>query len=150
MKINIIYASWFGNGKKVVGELAEILKGKGLEVGLCCVNVDKTDSLTSADFYIFSSPTRKFGLPSEMKNALLGFTPPFEGVKYALMTTFMDPRTIALKKMESILNEKKMIKAVEDLKIKAKGLKGPLEDSYESMLTKFANEITDCLKKDMM
>lgn len=137
MKINIIYESQFGNGKKVIDELTEILKGKGQEVELFPITDIKTDELPDADLYIFSSPTRKFMLPRIMGRFIKGFEPASKNAGYALMTTYMDPRTIALKKMEAILKKKGMNKVTEDLKIKVLGLKGPLEDDYSDELNRF-------------
>ncbi|MHB1346462.1 MAG: flavodoxin family protein [Candidatus Humimicrobiaceae bacterium] len=97
MKINIVYASWFGNGEKIVKELAEILKARGQEVILFRVNEKVMDNLPFADLYIFSSPTRKFALPPEMKKSIENFSLNSEGAKFALITTYLDPRTIGLK-----------------------------------------------------
>ena len=57
------------------------------------------------------------------------------------MTTYMDPRTIALKKMEALMKRKKIKKAADDFKIKILGLKGPLEDDYSDGLRKFADDL---------
>ena len=139
MNINIIYESQFGNGKKVVEELAAILKENGQDVDLFPVAKTKPDELPEADLYIFSS--RKFMLPRNMGRLIKEFTPPSEDIKYALMTTYMDPRTIALKKMEALLKRKKIKKAADDFKIKILGLKGPLEDDYSDGLRIFADDL---------
>lgn len=141
MNINIIYESQFGNGKKVVEELAAILEEKNQDVSLFPVAEIRPDELPAADLYIFSSPTRKFMLPLTMKRFIKRFDPPSEDIKYALMTTFMDPRTIALKKMEALMSVKGIKKAADDFKVKALGLKGPLEDNYGARLEKFADEL---------
>lgn len=141
MKINIFYATWFSNGEKLMEELAGILEGSGNEVKLYCVNKDVDGDIGDADLYIFSSPTRKFSLPSEMEKFIAGFTPKAEGEKYALATTYLDPRTIALKKIQALLEKKKMIKAADDLKIRVKNLKGPLEENYIKRLQEFAGSI---------
>ena len=140
MKINIIYESQFGNGKKVVEELAAILEEKDQEVALFPVTEIKPDKLPAADLYIFSSPTRKFMLPRNMGNFVKSFTPPSGDTKYALMTTYMDPRTIALRKMDALLKKKEIEKTADDFKIKVLGLKGPLEE-YGTGLKKFADEL---------
>jgi len=140
MNINIIYESQFGNGKKVVEELAAILEEKGQKVTLFPVAEIKPDELPAAELYIFSSPTRKFMLPRNIGNFVKTFTPSSEGAKYALMTTYMDPRTIALRKMDALLKKKGIEKAADDFKIKVLGLKGPLEE-YGTGLRKFADEL---------
>jgi len=141
MNINIIYESQFGNSKKVVEELAAILEKNGQDVDLFPVAETKPGELPIADLYIFSSPTRKFMLPRNMGRLIKEFIPPSEDTKYALMTTYMDPRTIALKKMEALLKKKKIKKAADDFKIKVLGLKGPLEENYSDGLRKFAGEL---------
>jgi flavodoxin len=141
MNINIIYESQFGNGKKVVEELAVILEEKGQKVDLFPVAEIKPEELPNADLYIFSSPTRKFMLPRNMGNFVKSFTPPSGDVKYALMTTYMDPRTIALKKIEALMKKKEIERAADDFKVKVLGLKGPLEDNYSDKLRKFAEEL---------
>lgn len=57
------------------------------------------------------------------------------------MTTYMDPRTIGLKKMELVLSSKGMLKAAGDFKVRSLGLKGPLEAGYNEKLMAFAEEI---------
>jgi len=141
MKINIFYASWFGNGKRVVEELAEILLKKNQEVKLFSIMEKSTGIFPDADLYIFSSPTRKFSLPVNVRDFISSFIPPQSQARYALMTTYMDPRTIGLKKMETILNSKGMSKAASDFKVKSLGLKGPLASGYKEKLMAFAEEI---------
>ena len=141
LNINIIYESQFGNGKKVVKELAVILEGKGQNVALFPVTEIEPDKLPVAELYIFSSPTLKFTLPRNMSNFVKKFTPPSKDTKYAFMTTYMDPRTIALRKMETLMKKKEMIKAADDFKVRVLGLKGPLKEGYRENLEKFADEL---------
>jgi len=140
MKINIIYESKFGNGKKMVEELAEILKEKKQEVQLFMFTSSKPDSLPEADLYVFHSPTRQFMLPLGVRSFIKRFKPPNKKARYGLMTTYLDPRTIALKKMDAFLQRKGMVKAVDDFKVKALELKGPLEN-YGDKLKRFAEEL---------
>jgi flavodoxin len=141
MKINIFYSSWFGNGKKVVEELAKILIEKNQDVKLFSIMEKSADVFPEADLYIFSTPTRKFTLPSNVKDFISSFVPPKTQTRYALMTTYMDPRTIGLKKMEIILDSKGMLKAAGDFKVKVLGIKGPIEEGYGERLAAFADEI---------
>ena len=141
MNINIIYESQFGNGKRVVEELAAILESKDQKVDLFPVVDIEPEKLPVAELYIFSSPTRKFTLPRNMGNFVKRFTPPSKDTKYAFMTTYMDPRTMALKKMEALIKKKEMIKAADDFKIRVLGLKGPLKEGYRENLEKFADEL---------
>jgi flavodoxin len=141
MKINIIYESHFGNGKKIVDELAKILINKKQDVELFPVKNTTPDNLRIADLYIFSSPTRKFALPPDISNFLDNFNPPTNNIKYALMTTYLDPRTIALKKMTAKLDKKEIKKAANDFKVRVAGLKGPIKEDYIDRLAVFAEEL---------
>lgn len=140
MKINIIYESRYGNGKKIVDELKAILEEKDQKVDLFSVTGIKPAELPLGDLYVFSTPTRKFMLPRNIGNFVKEFTPPSENTKYALMTTFLDPRTIALKKIEALMVKKGIKKAADNFKVKIFGLKGPLEE-YGAELSKFADEL---------
>lgn len=141
MKINIIYESQFGNGKKIVDELSKILKSKKHDVESFSAKDTSPYKLPIADLYIFSSPTRKFALPPEMSNFLDKFNPPTKYVKYALMTTYLDPRVIALKKMTAKLDKKEIKKAADDFKVRVVGLKGPIKEDYMDRLAIFAEKL---------
>ena len=143
MKIGIIYASWFGNGKKLVEKLAEILVDRHHDVILYSLMEESAGMVPDADLYVFSSPTRKFSLPKNVKDFVGRFVPPKSGIPYALMTTYMDPRTIGLKKMQTILDSKGMRKVADDCRIKSLGLRGPLENDYDQKLMAFAERITE-------
>ena len=147
MKINIIYESHFGNGKKIVDELSKILKSKKQDVELFSVKNTPPDKLPVADLYIFSSPTRKFTLPSDISSFLNNFNPPAKYVRYALMTTYLDPRVIALKKMAAILDKKEIKKATGDFKVRVACLKGPIKEDYMERLSIFAEELVKELVK---
>ena len=141
MKINIIYESYFDNGKKIAEDLLKILESKNADVELFSVKDRAPENIRQADLYIFSAPTRKFALPPGMGNFLDAFTVSSKNAKYALMTTYLDPRTIALKKMTEKLDKKGIKKAVEDLKIRVRGLKGPLIKDYVDRLRPFAEAL---------
>ena len=57
------------------------------------------------------------------------------------MTTYLDPRTIALKKMTEKLDKIEIIKAADDFKIRVAGLKGPIKEDYTDKLAIFAEEL---------
>jgi len=125
MKVCIIYESKYGNGKKCVEHLQNIISKKGHDVETSSIREIKPSSLPRADLYIFSTPTH--------------------GAKYALMATCMDAkfydRTKALQIMEALLQPKGMIKVSDGIKIKVTGMKGPLETGYEEKLDAFVKEI---------
>ena len=131
MKINIVYESKFGNGKKMLEELAGLLEDKGCEVSMFMFTEISPEMLPPADLYLFHSPTRQFMLPPGVRRFIKRFNPPAGNKGYALSTTYMDPRTIALKKMDAYLQKKGMVKVTDDLKIKVLELRGPLEEYGE-------------------
>ena len=141
MKVYIAYESKYGNGKKCVEHLQGVISKKGHNVETSSIREVKTNSLPQADFYVFSSPTHIGGPPMKMRKFLKNLEIKKEGVKYALMTTYLDPKTKVLKIMEELLQSKGMTKISDGLKIKVTGMKGPLESDYEEKLEEFAKEI---------
>jgi hypothetical protein len=73
----------------------------------------------------------------KMKKFLKNFN---KGKKYALMVTCINEKTRAIEKMEKILNAKGMVK-IADVKIRVKGIKGPLESSYKEKIEEFLRKI---------
>jgi flavorubredoxin len=141
MKINIIYESHFGNGKEIINELSDILKSKNQDVALFSVKETSPEDPPLADLYIFSAPTRKFTLPPDIGFFIDHFKPHKKNIRYALVTTYLDPRTIALKKMTAKLNEKELKKAANDFKVRVSGLKGPIKEKYRDRLVLFAEDL---------
>lgn len=141
MKVYIIYESKYGNGKKCVEHLQNIISKKGHDVEISSIREINPSPLPQADFYIFSTPTHVGRPPGKMKKFLKKLEISKDGAKYALMATCMDYNTKALQVMESILKPSVMTKISDGIKIKVTGLKGPLETGYEKKLEDFANEI---------
>lgn len=142
MKVCVAYESKYGNGKKCVEHLQEVIAKKGHNVEAYSVREIKPKSLPQADLYVFSAPTHVGKAAGKMRKFLkkLEITP--EGAKYALMTTYLDPNTKALQTMEELLKPTGMTRVSAGLKIKVSGMKGPLEEGYHKKLEDFATEIT--------
>jgi flavorubredoxin len=141
MKVHILYESKFGNGKKLVDYLENVISEKGHEVKSISLRDIKPKSLPQSDLYIFSSPTHVGSPPGIVKKFLKKMDVPGEGKKYALMATYMDPKTKTLEKMETLIQPKGMTKASDGIKIKVNGMKGPLEEGYKEKLDGFASKI---------
>lgn len=153
MKVVIAYESKYGNGRKCVELLRELIESKGHEAGSYPMNSVKPSDLPQADLYVFSSPTHVGKPPRAVRGYLKKFQPPREGSKYALMATFLrtedkkeeetkEPeklqKTISI--MDEILGQKGMRKVAEQ-PIFVRGMKGPLEDGYEAKIEDFADRI---------
>jgi menaquinone-dependent protoporphyrinogen IX oxidase len=141
MKVQIFYESKFGNGKKCVDYLGNVLSEKGHEISKNSIREVKPDSIPRCDLYIFSSPTRMGNAHGKMKKFLKKMNIPGEGKKYALIATYADPETKTLTTMEELAKSKGLTKATDGIKIKVNGMKGPLEDSYEEKLDEFASKM---------
>lgn len=139
MKICIVYESKYGNGKKCVEYIKQILDEKGHDAKIFSIREIEPNSLPKADFYIFSSPTHVGNAPWKMRRFLKKMDAEPK-TKYALIATYLDPKTKALQKMEEILQRKGMIK-ISEIKIKVKSMKGPLEEGYEEKIGRFVEEI---------
>ena len=142
MKIFITYESKYGNGKKVVDQLQNALKGKGHEVQVGSVREVKPNSLPQADLYVFHSPTHMGSPVGKVKKFLKKMEIPRKDAKYALMATHMDPKAMTVNKMDKLLSPKGMTKISDGLQVMVKGMKGPLEEGWEQKVEAFASEIS--------
>lgn len=141
MNVCIVYESKYGNGKKCVEHLQNVISEKGHEVEAFSIRETKPNLLPEADFYIFSSPTHIGKPPGKMRRFLKKLEIKKEGAKYALMATYMGPKTQTLQKMEEILQTKGVTKISDGIKVKVEGMKGPLEDGYAQKLEEFVAEM---------
>lgn len=141
MMIFIIYESHFGNGKKCIEYLQEILNKKGHLVEISSILEVQPNYLPKADLYIFSAPTHSKGPPAQMKDFLKNLKLE-KGIKYAIMTTHIAPETKTLKIMENLLKPKGLVKISDGLKVKVNTMQGPLEKDYKEKLESFAKVIT--------
>ncbi len=141
MKVHILYESKFGNGKKCVDYLGNVISEKGHEVKTISIRDIKPKSVPQSDLYIFSSPTHVGNAPGKVKKFLKKMEIPGEGKKYAIMATYMDPKTKTLDTMDGLIQTKGMTKVSDGIKIKVNGMKGPLEEDYKEKLDGFVSKI---------
>ena len=141
MKYIIIYWSRYGNGKKVIENLATKLTKKG-----ATTQIFKTDELDptkmpEADLYIFSAPTEAFNIQKNMRK----FIKKLEGTenkKYGIINTH-GMKKDRLYKMDKLLSKKKMVKvAGVDFQIGDGSQTGDgLPSGWETKLDQFAGII---------
>ena len=142
MHICITYESKYGNGKKCMEYLRDVLSKDGHDVKLFSVREADPSSLPSAELYIFSAPTQVGNVAGKMKKFLKAVSIP-QDAKYTLITTCMNPpKTKSLKTMEGLLAAKGMTKVGEGLMVKVTNLKGPCESGHEDQLKAYIKEVT--------
>jgi menaquinone-dependent protoporphyrinogen IX oxidase len=156
MKITYLHASAFGNGALVAEEFKQHLADKGVAVEVHHIREMDAKRLPEADLYLFSSPGR-MGKPIGSMRRFLKKTQLATGTRYALLTTEGAPRPdkktgrmpteeeIARwervrPRMNEILQSKGLVEVDED-KVYVTGLKGPLEDGWQSKVDAFADRL---------
>ena len=108
MKYVIVYWSRYGNGKKVVENLATKLKKKGATTQIFKTDEVDPTKMPEADLYIFSAPTEAFNIQKNMRKLMKNL----EGVagkKYGIINTHAMKKD-RLHKMEKLLSKKNMVK----------------------------------------
>lgn len=156
MKIEYYHASEYGNGAKVAEEFKRIMAAKGITVKVRHVRDAEPKEIPPADLYLFSSPGR-MGKPIRgMRRFLKKISLP-PGSRYALLCTEMNPqpdkKTGKMPTEEELgrcqqviptMNEMlqaKGLKKVVDGKVFVTGMKGPLEEKWQSKVEEFANAV---------
>ena len=154
MKIEYLHASKFGNGAIVAAHFKERVAAQGVGVDVHHIREVRPAALPPADLYVFSSPGR-LGKPIRgMRRFLKEMSLP-GGTRYAILTTEampkLDKKTGRVPTeqelvknhqrvgpiMNEILEGKGLVKVAEE-KVHVTGLKGPLEDGWETSVDAFA------------
>ncbi|MEM0448444.1 MAG: hypothetical protein QW520_01290 [Methanomassiliicoccales archaeon] len=155
MRIEIYYESKSGNGKKAMTKLAEILMARGAMVGIHHLKEVKPKSVPQADVYVFSSPTR-IGRPiaTMRRFAKKVVLPP--NTKYAVVATYLAPqpdkKTGKIPTEEELAKYRRNIQIMDEmlgrkgeklaeLSLFVRGMKGPMEEGWESKLEEFADKL---------
>ncbi|MEM4728583.1 MAG: hypothetical protein QXH42_02320 [Thermoplasmata archaeon] len=113
MKVAIIYHSRYGNGKKCVDCVENLLKSGGHEVIVLSATQSSPAQIPPAELYIFSGATEAFSIARPLRTYLKGL-PRLDGKRYGLINTHAMKKPRALPKMEKILSGKKgMVKVAE-------------------------------------
>jgi flavodoxin len=138
MKYVIIYYSRFGNNKKVVEHLAQILMKKGQ---VQVLTADKANPLPPAEVYIFSAAAERFSIQSDMKKLMKGISG-MDG-KYAIINTHALKFKSWLGRMDKLLAKSGMVKMAEiDFQMGEGTDKGNgLAEGWENRLEEFAGKI---------
>jgi flavorubredoxin len=141
MKVCIAYESKYGNGKTCAEYLEKMMRAKGSHTQIYSIRDISPKSIPKADLYVFSTPTHIGGPTWKMKRFLKKLDIKQEGAKYTLMTTCMDENNKSLEKMTELIEPHGLTKATDGIKIKVKGMKGPLEDDYQDRIKSLVLDI---------
>lgn len=145
VRIEYIHASKHGNGARVAEEFERQMAARGVAVAIHHIRDVNPKEMPEADLYVFSSPGRlgrpRWGMRRFLKKLQLP-----SGTKYAILTTEMptpEEQTEwqhIIPIMNETLQEKGLVK-VAQATILVTGLKGPLEEGWQTKVQTFASQI---------
>lgn len=141
----------------VAQEFRMQMASKGIVVNIHHTRDAKPKEMPPSDLYIFSSPGRMGRPIGSMRRFLKKLKLP-EGTRYAILTTELKPQPdcksgrmpteeelgkcqLIIPRMNKALQEKGLINVAQE-KVLVIGLKGPLEESWDRKIEKFAEEIS--------
>jgi hypothetical protein len=161
MNIEYYHASKFGNGATVAEEFKKIMAARGVAVSVHHIRDARPSDLPIADLYVFSSPGR-MGKPKGSARRFLRKVSLTPGTRYAILTTQGAPRpdkkTGKLPTQEEqdrwervipVMNElleAKGLRKVAEGAVLVTGIKGPLEEGWQSKVNAFANQIVSTVR----
>jgi len=136
-----VYWSRYGNGKKIVENLAERLERKGGQTQVFRTDEVDPSALPEADRYVFSAPTEAFNIQRDMRKFMKNLQG-MEGKKYGIINTHAMKRNW-LPKMEKLLSKKNMVKvAGVDFQMGKEAQSGNgLMEGWENRLEEFADKL---------
>jgi len=140
MTISIIYHTHFGNNALVAGKLSDILESKGHGVSVHPVSEAKPSEIPASDLYIIGSPTQIGTLPMRVSRFLKRMKIS-AGSRYAVYTTYAEPGSGASGMIIAAMETHGAESAAEPLMLAVKDMKGPLEDEWESKVTKWSENL---------
>jgi hypothetical protein len=156
MEIEYYHASRFGNGAMVAEEFKRRSAALGATVNVHHIREADPRNLPPADLYIFSSPGQ-WGKPIRKVRHFLSQLALPAGTRYAVLTTEIAPRPdkktgvlpteeeqAKWQRVRSIMNELLQgagLTKIADDKILVTGIKGPLEDGWETKVDDFVHQV---------
>jgi multimeric flavodoxin WrbA len=161
MNITYYHASKFGNGAQVAEEFKKIMTNEGVAVSIQHIRDANPRDMSMADLYVFSSPGR-MGKPKGNARRFLRKVRLEPGTRYAILTTQAAPRPdkktgkVPTQEQQDrwehvipVMNElleAKGLKKVAEAAVLVTGIKGPLEEGWQSKVTAFADQIMSAVR----
>ncbi len=136
MTISIIYHTRFGNNALIADLLSDTLESKGHGVSIHPISEAHPSEIPASDLYIIGSPTQIGTLPIRVGRFLRRLKIP-SGSRFAVYTTHAEPGSGAPGKITSTMEAHGAESVAKPLMLAVKDLKGPLEDEWESKVTKW-------------
>lgn len=156
MNVEYFHASKYGNGAKVAEEFKSRMGSRGVAVNVHHIKDASAKALPPADLYVFSAPGRMGRPIGSMRRFLKHLDAP-AGARCAILTTEgapqPDKKTGKVPTEEELARVQKVIPIMSDLlkgaglvevaadKVLVTGMKGPLEDGWETKVDAFADRI---------
>jgi flavodoxin len=140
MNICIIYETRFGNNSKIADRLMRTLGKLGHNAARHLVSESDPEVIPEADLYIIGSPTQIGTLPLRIDHFLRNLEL-LEGSRFAVFTTGVGSTSDAAEKIASILINRGGQEIAEPLRMGVKDLRGPLEEGWESKLSRWSDSL---------
>jgi flavodoxin len=145
-KISISYLSKYGNGRRAMEHLADLLREKDQDVELFPMDKTNPNDLPASDIYVFSTSVH-IGKPPRRAR---GYAKKFNrDGKYVLVITHasnLDGSKYSPTRTNEIMNESLSFPGLSPVRdtlfIKVKDLKGPLEDNWEQKISELADSLS--------
>jgi len=156
VRVEIVHASKYGNGKMVAEEIQRSMASKGHQAFVHSYQEVRPKELPPADLYIFGTPARVGKPLGSMRRFIKKVSLP-EGTRYALFATHGAPQPnkktgelpspqeqerwyTSIPVLTEILSSKGLVKEA-DVRVFVKELKGPLEDGWQAKVGSFVEQL---------
>lgn len=150
--VSICYLTKYGNNRTAMEYLKERLETHGHDVRLFSIRDTRSGDVPSSDIYIFSTPVHVGKPPRKIRSFIKRFKCQPGNSKYVLIVTHAsEPSgekwspTKTVEMMHEMLKEKGMRPMTQELLIRVKDIKGPLEDDYQKKIDALSERIANLL-----
>lgn len=151
-RVSICYLTKYGNNRIAMERLKGRLVEYGHEVKLFSITDIKPEQIPESDLYVFSTSVHMGKPPRKMRSFIKRFKCQAGGSRYALIVThasepsgekWSPTRTVGM--MHEMLKDKGMLPLTQELLIRVKDIKGPLEDDYQKKIDALSGTIVNLL-----
>ena len=141
MHICILSHSTFGNLEQCAARLDQALRAEGAEVTRRSIADVKAKAPPEADLYVFACPTRMGGPTWKMTRFVKRIRIEREHLKFAVLTTCGQSGAPTIEKLADLGVEAGLAHLPTNLEVKVHGIRGPLEEGWQTKVDAFAKEL---------